>query len=149
MVLDPLNALSVAGTVVQFVDFATKILQQGCLVYKSSTGATEVNEELQLLTEDFLKWTARLQQPSQLLQFAGPPVEHEKELEDICHKCQKFANDFIDRLERLKVKGSHKVWKSLWYALRAAWAEDEINASLKQLATFRDALKARILVGLR
>src|SRR5579871_3039005 len=126
MALDPLSALSIAGTVVQFVDFATKILRQGCRLYESSTGATEVNEELQLLAEDFLKWTTKLQQPSQLLKSDGPPVEHEKELEKICHECQKIANDFIERLEGLKMEGRRKVWESLWHALRAAWAEDDI-----------------------
>lgn len=36
--MDPLSALSLAGTIVQFVDFSCKLISQTRKAYKSTTG---------------------------------------------------------------------------------------------------------------
>jgi hypothetical protein len=50
--MDPLTALSVAGTIVQFAAFGAKLFSEGCALYKSSTGVLAANEELELGTID-------------------------------------------------------------------------------------------------
>jgi hypothetical protein len=127
MVLDPLTALSVAGNIVQFVDFSTKVLRQGYLLYKSSSGTLEVNDELKLLTDDILKLSTKLEQPVRLVQLDRPSVGHEPELEVLCNGCQEIAKDLLHRLERLKVEGRHKVWDSLWHAVQTAWSEGRLR----------------------
>jgi hypothetical protein len=44
--VDPLTALSLAGTIVQFVDFWSKLLLSGRELYKSGTGSLTVNDEI-------------------------------------------------------------------------------------------------------
>jgi hypothetical protein len=50
--MDPLSALSLAGTVVQFVDFGCKLLAEGRQIYQSSSGRLNTNEEIELITND-------------------------------------------------------------------------------------------------
>jgi hypothetical protein len=64
--MDPLTALSLAGTVVQFVDFRSKLLLAGRELYKSTTGSLTVNDEIELVTSDLLAITQKLR-PDQSL----------------------------------------------------------------------------------
>ncbi len=61
--MDPLTALSLAGTIVQFVDFGCKLLAKGRELYKSSTGVLTVNEELELTTTDLRALIEKMQKP--------------------------------------------------------------------------------------
>jgi hypothetical protein len=47
-----LAALSLAGNVIQFVDFGCKLLSQGHELYKSTGGKLEVDEEREVITSD-------------------------------------------------------------------------------------------------
>lgn len=50
--MDPLTALSVAGTIVQFADFGCKLLSGYRELYKSTSGTLAANEEIELVTVD-------------------------------------------------------------------------------------------------
>jgi hypothetical protein len=60
MVLDPLTALSVAGTIVQFVNFGTRILSRSRQLYHSTKGALAQDEEFDFITTHLIKLTAKL-----------------------------------------------------------------------------------------
>lgn len=62
--MDPLTALSLAGTIVQFVDFGSKLLVECHQLYKSKSGSLTVNDELSLATEDLRMVVDKLQQSS-------------------------------------------------------------------------------------
>ena len=51
MPLDPLSALSVAASVVQFLDFGNKIVSKGIQAYKSNDGALIENAEIEEATQ--------------------------------------------------------------------------------------------------
>jgi hypothetical protein len=50
--LDPLTALSLAGNIVQFVDFSTKLLAKGHELYKSADGTSVGYSELEAIAKD-------------------------------------------------------------------------------------------------
>jgi hypothetical protein len=62
MVLDPLTAFSVAGTVIQFVDFGLQLFQRSEELYGSVLGALSVNEELDQTIHQILKLVEKLSQ---------------------------------------------------------------------------------------
>jgi hypothetical protein len=106
--MDPLIALSVAGTIIQFVDFGIKILKHGSTLYHSSTGLLPVHEEIELVATDLAELTARL---SRSLRIGGKGgvetrlVEEEKALEGLCASCSKVARELFEKLARLRVEG--------------------------------------------
>ena len=69
--LDPWTALSLAGNIVQFVDFGTKVFVEGRSLYKSTTGLSSVNQELDFVAEEVHKFVGALRRP--LTQVQSPP----------------------------------------------------------------------------
>jgi hypothetical protein len=63
MVLNPLTAFSVAGTVVQFVDFSLKIFAKTRQIYRSAEGATKINQHLADTAQDLRNLVTKLQRP--------------------------------------------------------------------------------------
>jgi hypothetical protein len=59
--MDPLTAFSVAGTVIQFVDYGTKLLLEAHRPYKSTSGVPTANQELELVTADLRGVIRKLQ----------------------------------------------------------------------------------------
>jgi hypothetical protein len=64
--MDPLTALSTAGTIIQFVDFGIKVLVTGNSLYHSTTGAIPENVELEWVTRDLMSLTSKLSQAGNL-----------------------------------------------------------------------------------
>lgn len=150
--MEALTALSLAGTVVQFVDFGTKLLSDGKGLYKSSTGALKVNEEFELVTADLraLNTKCRFGCSWPVERPCGPITEDQHDFEKICDGAAKVAEELIGRLNELKVKGSkHRKWESFQQALKSAWSKEEISSLLKRLSNFRDALLNQVLFSIR
>ena len=52
--MDPLTALSIAGSVVQFVDFAITVVSKGNRIYRSGGGLSEKHHDLEIVCKDLL-----------------------------------------------------------------------------------------------
>jgi hypothetical protein len=50
--LDPLTALSLASSVIQFVDFGIKLFRSGRELYGSSNGSSVGNQDLDTIAKD-------------------------------------------------------------------------------------------------
>jgi hypothetical protein len=61
MVLDPMSAVSLAATIVQFVDFSSKIVSKGYHLYKSADGVLPENERLRYVITDLKSLNSKLQ----------------------------------------------------------------------------------------
>lgn len=91
--MDPLTALSVAGTIVQFVDFGSKLLSAAQDLYKSTSGSLTVNDEIELITSDLLAVTLKLR--------PDPKLGHE--FQRICDEAARLAQEMLGRLDKLKM----------------------------------------------
>lgn len=149
MVLDPLSALSLAGTIVQFVDFSGKILNKSYELYTSATGSLAVNDELGLATSDLLKLITKLRLPTNVVGATGTPAEVEVSLDKLCNECRKVANELLDSLEETKVKGEKTKWASFRQAVKSTWSEKDRAALSSRLAVFKESLEMHVLVRLR
>lgn len=49
---DSLSAISLAGNIIQFVDFGVKLLPGAVRISRSPSGALPINEEIELITSD-------------------------------------------------------------------------------------------------
>jgi hypothetical protein len=64
MAVDPFTALSLAASVVQFVDFGTRTASKIAELYNSASGLTENQKEILEAAERFEKLAERLSQIS-------------------------------------------------------------------------------------
>lgn len=153
--MDPLTAFSVAGTVIQFVDFSSKLLLGAHGLYKSTSGVLTANQELELVTNDLRGVIRKL---SILATQSGPGQDEEdKKLQEsfieIRDEATRLATELMTKLERLKVKedlrGHQRAWASLFKAVESAWTRDELHEMRLKLKTLKEAMESRLLFSLR
>jgi hypothetical protein len=123
--MDPLNAIGLASTIVQFVDFGWKIAKETKDVYESAAGATLENEnieftvgQLQSLTDQLASRTASFLKGS-----------HDEALLSLAKRCREISGELLKLLTDVKAKHakSEKDSKSKWQSFIAA-----VRAELKK-----------------
>jgi len=148
--MDPLTALSTAGTVLQFVDFGSKLINASVKLYNK--GELDVHEQAKSATNDILDYAVKLRRS--LLQSDGsstPPelTDDEKLLESICKECDELARDLLRRLKKLSVpqdkKGAEKIWPTLTAAFKSAWNKEDLQNIQDRLDTYRRAIDSRVI----
>jgi hypothetical protein len=149
MMLDPLTALSLAGNIIQLVDFSSKLVNKGREIYRAVDVALPENLELEIVAKDLTTLVQRLMNhpgsdgdPS--VSFTDPA---DSELYQICEKCKTTATELLAKLQEVKVKGKHRRWKSFRQALKSVWTKDEVDGLARRLAVFRNQLQFRIMVS--
>jgi flagellar motility protein MotE (MotC chaperone) len=149
--LDPLTALSLAGTIVQFVDFSTKLVAKGYELHKSADGASIGNAELEVIAKDLQELNRRLQQLRPSHDTDGKTLtDSNVALRKLSQQCSDVAAELIDALDNLKVQGtSNRRWKSFRQALKGLMKKEEVDAFARRLENFRDELNLHILVSMR
>ena len=104
--MDPLTALSLAGTIVQFVDYASKIIRGTKHIYKSTSGALSANKDLEERTRALSDLATKLKQPVQLpLSYTSAKASSDSSsnsaaytiLQDLCNKCGEEADQLLAR----------------------------------------------------
>ncbi|KAH8802965.1 hypothetical protein F5884DRAFT_684142 [Xylogone sp. PMI_703] len=151
--MEPLTALSFAGTIIQFVDFGTKLLSKTSELYKSSVGTLQTNDELELVTTDLRGLVTKLKVSNC---SNGEPedsydgIAQQTSFSRLCDEAAVLAEELIGRLEKLKVKdGKRRIWRSLKQAIETAWSEKEVASMKQRLLSFREALETRVLFSIR
>lgn len=114
--MESLAALSLAGTVIQFVEFATKVAKGSHEIFQSVQGLIIEHEQFSALTEDLQEICDELQKPipgDQLTSWK------EKRLQSLAEECAAGCKRLQDVLSELRVKEGGKQWKGLVAAVKA------------------------------
>jgi hypothetical protein len=144
--MDPLTALSVAGTIVQFADFGCKVLSEGRELYASTQGTLVANDELELATADLRALVVKIELSSHseltISSLEKDEEQTHQQFQKICNEAIKLADEIIKRLDKLKVKGSGaRVWKRVRKAIESAWSKNEITSMTQRLKSFKEAME--------
>ncbi|KAI0385919.1 hypothetical protein F5Y04DRAFT_160000 [Hypomontagnella monticulosa] len=140
--MEPLSALSLAGNVIQFIEFTTKLLSTSIEVYRSAEGASNDHLTLGEICGQLSGLSGRLR---------ASKVNHresasELALRDIADLCNADCARILAVLNDLKVKeGSHRAWNSFRHALKHAWkGEREVEKLMGQLRDRQAAMTLHI-----
>ena len=166
--MEALAALSVASSVVQFVDFASKLVSKGNSYYRSTDGVEEEHAKLEgaaknlsRISEDLNDTLGRCSRSTDPLdgqpaiglivdaEKGSKPGPGEEALKQVAMDCQKIAVEFISILNKLKMHGPRKRWKSFRQALKSYWSKERIEAVLRRLQLAREDLVLHLLVALK
>ena len=142
MVFEGLAALSLAANILQFAEFASKIISKSQKIYESTSGFTDEDAGLLDITKSLDELTTGL--------YTLPPVPDrskayspdEKQLQTLAKSCRDAADKLTKALEKLKVEGagqegSRRKWKSLRQALTRLWKAKEIDEMAENLDSCR------------
>lgn len=107
--MEPLTALSVANSVVQFVEFGGKLLSNTRTLYHSVNGVLSENVDIDLIASDIqnllLGLKRKLPENRPLSSSATKPGvnETDESLDRICRKCVAIAEELLRKLDTLKM----------------------------------------------
>jgi hypothetical protein len=146
--VDPITALSIASSVVQFVDYSTKLLSKSSELYKH--GSLADNDELELVTKDLTRLTGDLLVVGKKQQDdpdANDPEE--TALRELARLCNDIGQQLLAQLGTLKVahpgnKLEHGL-ESISKAVRSSWKRSKVENIEKRLRKVREELDTRIL----
>lgn len=145
MVLDPFAALSIAGVVVQFVDFSTKILCETRRLYKC-LGCIDEHEEIDCINQDIRRICSDISKAaSQQNELFSDPL-----LQSLIAQCQGLAEQLstaIQGANHHKTPG-HK-WKSFREALKRIWKQERINDFRHRLSCLQEQLTLHLQTSQR
>lgn len=137
--MEALIAVGLAGNIVQFVDFASKIVSKSHQLQSSTSGALSENITTKQVTED-LKLLA-----DKLCHLTSTDAA----LEELCLGCRSVAEELLAALAKLELKGNRSQFQSVRKALKSVWGKDMVNGIEKRLFTFRDQLNLHVTIELR
>ncbi|KAE9371246.1 hypothetical protein N431DRAFT_558808 [Stipitochalara longipes BDJ] len=146
LMLDPLTTISLAGNVVQFVDFSGKIISKTRELIKSSHGSTQDAYDAEIVVRDLSRLSEKLKDG---VRAAGAVArtDDDKALEDLCNGCIALSGRMIQRLEKLKVREGTGKRRAFLYALKGVWSQKDLEAEEARLATYRSQLEFHILTS--
>jgi hypothetical protein len=145
--LEPLTALSVASSVVQFVDYGTGLIDRAYKIYKSSTGSTGETEELEMLVKRFAGQAYIVE----LFTKTGPletPSQDEEATIALAKSCRTLADRFLTLLQSLKIQPKAGKVESLALSARIGWKRKDIAQFQHQLEALRADLNTPLLITL-
>jgi hypothetical protein len=149
MVLDPLSSLSIASSVVQFIDFGCKLFSKSHELYKSASGESVEDIELRSVArslEEFAGNASVLPLRSEGQDYSSG----EKALLLIADSCKKQAASLNSILEPLKIEDrdekSPKKWAAFRLALRRMMKSGEIDSISKRLDKLSHQLTACLMM---
>jgi hypothetical protein len=148
--MDPLSALGLAASVVQFIQFGGSLVSKSHEIYTSSDGKLAANIECETATTRLIGLTNRLKDS---LRDAGSKGQSADEfaIEAICGDCIEISKELLAQLKKLVLEEKHKwrKWKSFRQALKSVWSKEGIDKIAGRLATFRQELVSHLIVSTR
>lgn len=148
MALDPMSALGLAASIIQFVDFGSRLLSEANEIYHSATGVTGANAELQGIAESLSSLSERLITPTS--ESKKPPSSPEEEICGIAALCKEISDELLSTINCMKViEGPRRRWRSFRHALEGIWKRDKIASLYKKLDELRSQLSVHIIAHIR
>lgn len=137
--MEALAAVSLVGTIVQFVDFSGKLISKSIRLYRD--GALVENVDIETATNNLVVLNEKLKDNDIL---AG-----EGTLQSLSQSCHNAATDLLSALNKVKVKDRQQQWESFRKALRSVWSKDEIRGLEQRVAKLKEELNLHIIARLR
>jgi hypothetical protein len=146
--MDPMTAIGLAGSIVQFVSFSHEFVSLGKEIYKSSAGAREQSIELDTMIQDLSAIHESL-----LQSWSTDPARRSKQENNIANlvtQCEPIYKELQGVLAGLQVQGDdRRKWKSFCKALKSVWKEDQISRLEKRLHRLQQQIDSHLITDIR
>jgi len=126
--LPPLDALSVAAAVVQFVDFGAEIISAAKEICDSAEGATQRNSTLKISVIDMEDLSKRLKTSSSDVQ-----VQHYPSLFRLAETSEKLSGKLIDLLKKIEAKNPTSRGHAFIAAIKAKLEDGKMKGLQERL----------------
>jgi N-terminal domain on NACHT_NTPase and P-loop NTPases len=145
MVLDPFTAIGLAGNIVQFIDYSSKLITSAYEIYKSSTGSAPDHVHLDGIATRLLELTRSLQEPE-----SHPSSSHERSpaLQKLVEECCQDSQALLDLIKALRAKNGSK-WSRFRQAIKSTLKKEQIDRLENRLRDHRNEIAFHLVAMLR
>ncbi|KAK6951193.1 hypothetical protein Daesc_007724 [Daldinia eschscholtzii] len=148
--MDPLSAFSLAAGVVQFTDFAGRLLTNIVKVYKSATGQTSTTMEYSKIASDLRYYIDQIQEKADSLGSITENNTNDR-VSQICADCREVCTKLEKALEKLKAKGQTRLevaQSSFMIVLKGLWTKGDVDTLARQILEIRRNMMDVITIGI-
>ncbi|KAK0615107.1 hypothetical protein B0T17DRAFT_498541 [Bombardia bombarda] len=143
--MEPLSALAIAASIVQFVDFGNRLLSRTWDVYKRPDAAAQ---ELTTIAEELSMFSSRVRESFKGLRHdekQSQPSETESQLSRLCDECDVITSDFQTVLRQIRRRHSGRSAqdKVTRFVLAIMWSDTKIAVMKERL----DILRRRVMTA--
>ncbi|CZR62711.1 uncharacterized protein PAC_12608 [Phialocephala subalpina] len=138
--MEPLSALALSGTVLQFIESAGKLLSEAHQVCRSANGITASNRDAIAVYEDF-----RAAAGSLLASPVRSTTADDLAVTSLADKCQELSDDLVKDLKNLQAKNPGSKREGFRIAWRALRERGELESLEKRLDRYRQQILTRII----
>ena len=147
MVLEALAAVSLAGAVVQFVQFTTSLASKSNEFHKSVDGTIKEHIEVREYAEHYSRLSQRLKTATQVSSILLS--DYEAALLAVANRSLSKCQEIMQVLDRLQQSKHKKSFSSLRAALKAVWNEEKVESCFQELRLVREELVVHLLVVIK
>ena len=147
--MDPLSALSLATSVIQFVDFATKLISKGKELYRSTDGVLADHAEKAAISSKLSTLSNGLISSLDGISATQGLSAAQEGLRDIAKESSVVAEDFLVTLDELKVVTPGRKWTSFRQALKTVWNKDKLEERMTTLDRLGQVVIIHLLLILK
>jgi hypothetical protein len=122
-----LSAVSLAGKIVQFVEFACKLVAKASDFSESATGQLTQHEEMDLVAQSITQLHENIVCLSVVSLDLDALSRRDKSLLPFREACLRVGNELISTLEHLKVSSPRKRWETIRKALESVMKENRLQ----------------------
>lgn len=137
--MDPMSVLGLASNMIQFIQFASNLIQGTQEIYLSVTGASSQNEHLDRIYYKLSELASSLPEQSHAKfdphDFEGGLSNQAANLEHVATSCKYYCNSLLDVVSKLRLKPGdrRRPWKSFSKAVLEVWKREEIQQLQTQI----------------
>lgn len=138
--MDPLSALNLAASIIQFVDFATKIVHGARQIYQTGAGAAAENADIELCASELHNLCLRLD----ISKLPHPRSADDDALCRLADRCVSVSNELSSLLRKIKAKNPDSKWQCMISAVKTQLKKNERDEILARLTQCRAQLDSQL-----
>jgi len=131
MALEGLAAFGLAGNIIQFVDYSSKVVSKFKEIHHSISGTTKNAVDLTIIYQDLEKICSDLSVG--IAQASQPPDG----LTRLAMKCAQCTEELLQTLSKVRAKDPRSKWQSARAALKLGWSSSEISRMQETIMEYR------------
>lgn len=127
---ETLAALSLAGNIVQFIEFGCRLFTKSQELHGSAIGVAAEDDRLAIIAGSLRNISQDLEGTSPSPGGLSPEAS---DLEELVDECKRVANELLGALDKLKSTNAGNTWKYFRDSLKRVWEEERINSVAQRL----------------
>lgn len=152
--MEALAAVSLASNILQFVEFAGKLVSRSTEIYHSADGRLNTYTVLEEAAENLTDLSRRLREESvgsSSLGAAKTDNLAERQLLQLCKESREITTEIVENINKVKANAGagSKALQSVAQAIRCVWNEREIKDLETRLQNIRQQINTALLFSLR